>query len=307
MLPRNLKHQFILAIRDVLRPIVRQLIAYGIPYQVFDGLVREVYLDVAEEEFRLPYKRQTDSRLSLMTGLNRKEIAHLRERKPTRSEVTPAADTTLTHVIGRWMAGPPYATPDGHARRIAYESSQRNQPSFANLVHEAGADVPVRSVLDELMRIGAVELLPDGDVALRTEAHIPPAAAEAKLALLGTDPGELFRTIVHNVEHPDAPRLQRKVMYDNVGTEALQALNAEARRLGEDFIRRANALLASYDRDRNRNAPGGKRHRVVLGAYYFEDEQRDPTAPPDVPPPDASRARPPGRIRKSPGRARRSR
>ncbi len=301
MLPRNLKSQFVVSMRRLLRPIVRQLIAYGIPYQSFDAIVREVFLDVAEEEFPLPYKRQTDSRLSLMTGLNRKEIAHLRGRKSSGAESTPAEDTTLTHVIGRWMAGPPYATPDGHARRIAYESSHQRKPSFANLVHEVGPDVPVRSVLDELMRIGAVELLPDGDVGLRTEAHIPPAAAEGKLALLGSDPGELFRTIVHNIEHPDAPRLQRKVVYDNVGDEALAALNAEARRLGEELMRRANALLSSYDRDRNRNAPGGKRTRVVLGTYYFEEEVRDGAAPAEaeLPAPGRRGARPPGRIRRS--------
>ncbi len=298
MLPRNLKNQFVDAMRRLLRPVVRQLIDYGVPYQTFDGIVREVYLDVAEEEFRLPYKRQTDSRLSLMTGLNRKEIANLRERKSSRDEATPVEDTTLTHVIGRWMAGPPYATPDGHARRIAYESTNAKQPSFAALVHDAGADVPVRSVLDELMRIGAVELLPDGDVELRTEAHIPPAAAETKLGLLGSDPAELFRTIVHNIEHPERPHLQRKVMYDNIGADALKALNVEARRLGEEFIRRANALLASYDRDRNDEAPGGKRTRVVLGTYYFEEEHRDPSAATDEPAPENDRKRPPGRIRR---------
>jgi len=40
-------------------------------------------------------------------------------------------------------------------------------------------------------------------------------------------------------------------------SEALAALEAEARQLGEELIRRANTLLSAYDRDRNPSAPGG--------------------------------------------------
>ena len=91
--------------------------------------------------------------------------------------------------------------------------------------------------------------------------------------------------------------LQRKVVYDNIGAEALAQLKAEARRLGEDFIRRANALLASYDRDRNPDASDGPRSRVVLGVYYLDE----PAGPPVEASPDAdSRVKhPPGRIRRA--------
>ena len=87
---------------------------------------------------------------------------------------------------------------------------------------------------------------------------------------------------MHNIEHADAPRLQRKVVYENIGSDALAELQASARRLGETFVRRANALLASRDRDRNPQAPGGQRSRVVLGTYYFEETVA--TAPEPAPP-----------------------
>lgn len=295
MLSRSAKTQFAAAIQRLLRPIVRQLIAYGISYPAFSRMVKEVYVEVAEQDFALPFKSQTDSRLSLVTGINRKEISQLRRRKATVRAPQEVEDTLVTHVIGRWMAGPPYANKDGTAHPLPYETDPPQAASFARLVRDLGADVPVRSVLDELLRIGAVELLPDGTVVLRQEAHIPAENFDGKLTLLGTDPAELFATIVHNIEHPDAPRLQRKVVYDNIGAEGISALRAAARQTGETFIRRANQLLAEYDRDRNPHAPAGKRMKVVLGAYYFEEEAA-PSVPPVAPPAERSAA--PGRIRR---------
>jgi hypothetical protein len=294
MLTRPLKEQFVTAIQRMMRPVVRQLIAYGVSYPAFSRIVKQLYLDVAEQEFALPFKQQTDSRLSLVTGINRKEISQLRRRKQT-PQTPEVEDTLVTHVIGRWMAGPPYAEAHGTPRRLPYESDNPHSASFARLVRELGTDIPVRSVLDELLRVGAVVLLPNGDVVLQQEAHIPAGDAAAKLTLLGSDPAELFSTIIHNIEHPDAARLQRKVVYDNIGSEALSELRTEARRIGEEFIRHANVLLASQDRDRHPKAAGGKRSRVVLGTYYFEEEGAAPE-----PPRITKDQRPtPGRIRRS--------
>jgi Family of unknown function (DUF6502) len=194
------------------------------------------------------------------------------------------------------MAGPPYTDAEGYPYRLPYESDTPRAASFGRLVRDLGVDVPVRSVLDELLRTGAVELRSDGDVELRQHAHIPPPDAEGKLTLLGSDPAEVFSTIIHNIEHPEAPRLQRKVVYDNIGSDAFADLGEAIRSLGEEFVRRANTLLASYDRDRNPNAPGGKRMRVVLGTYYFEEE----TAPPESSDAKSDQtSRPPGRVRRS--------
>src|SRR5207244_5120185 len=129
---------------------------------------------------------------------------------------------------------------DGTPLRLPYESADAHTVSFARLVRALGVDIPVRAVLDELLRLRAAELLADGDVVLRTEAHIPVENLEAKLTLLGSDPAELFSTITHNVEHPEAPRLQRKVIYDNIGSDGLDELRAKARGVGERFIRQAN-------------------------------------------------------------------
>jgi hypothetical protein len=277
---KPLKEEFAAAVQRMMRPVVRQLIAHGISYPAFSRLMRQMYVTVAEQEFGLPFKAQTDSRIALLTGIHRKEIAQLRRRKERPTPLPEVEDSLMTHVIGRWLA-PPYADGEGNPQPLPYQVDKPQGVSFARLVRAATTDLPVRSVLDELVQTGTASLLPDGHVVLQREANVPAADAAAKLTLLGSDPAELFSTIVHNIEHPDAPRLQRKVVYDNVGSEALAELQAGARRLAETFIRRANALLAARDRDRNPQAPGGQRSRVVVGTYYFEETLA--TAPESMP------------------------
>lgn len=282
-------------IRRLLRPVVRQLLAWGVTYPVLDQIVRGLFVEVAEQDFALPHKRQTDSRVSLVTGIHRKEIARVRRQPEGERARVPLESTVVTRVIGRWMGGPPFTERGGRPRALPYEAARAGAASFARLVADAGFDGPVRSVLDEMLRSGTVVWREDGSVALAREANLPLGDLGGKLDLLGSDPAELFRTIAHNIEQPDDAWLQRKVVYDNVGADALPELRTAARSEGEALIRSANKLLAARDRDRTPDAPGGRRSRVVLGTYYFEEPAgADDASPRSAPSPAAAGL--PGRI-----------
>ena len=62
----------------LLRPLVRLFVARGITFPALTNLLRELYVNVAEYDFALPGKEQTDSRVSLLTGIHRKEVRRLR-------------------------------------------------------------------------------------------------------------------------------------------------------------------------------------------------------------------------------------
>ena len=63
------KQALLEAVRAILRPLVRQLIAYGITYPAFSRVVKEVYIEVGTRHFTLDFKKQTDSRVALVTGI----------------------------------------------------------------------------------------------------------------------------------------------------------------------------------------------------------------------------------------------
>jgi hypothetical protein len=262
------------AVQKVLRPIVRQLLRHGVTYGTFSQLAKRVYFQVASEEFALPERKQSDSRVALITGLTRRDVAALRE---VEREALPDLDVNLaTRLIDRWTTDKRYLTETGNPRQLPLDAKRSGGLSFTQLVREVGGDIPPRALLDELIRVDCVELQATRTVRLLQRSYIPASDSPERLEMMGEDVGEFAAVIAHNLESPPHDAfLQQKVVYDNVGEAGLVQLRAELRRLGEAFLRRVNKIIAANDRDRNPKAPGGERKRVVMGVYYSQDDVGD--------------------------------
>src|SRR6516165_1390108 len=99
-------------IARILRPLVRLFIRCGISFPALCDLLRELYVNVAEYDFALPGKEQTDSRVSLLTGIHRKEVRRLRGAGAPVSAV-PATLSRTSRIFARWLAAPEFTDSDG--------------------------------------------------------------------------------------------------------------------------------------------------------------------------------------------------
>jgi hypothetical protein len=257
------------ALAETVRPFARRLLALGIPFGRVEAQLRELFVEVAEKDFALPGRRPTDSRIALVTGINRKEVRRIRSAPRGRTEPRAFGMSLATSLIGRWLADPRATDRRGMPLPIPYQSD--GGPSFVELARQVTRDLAPRVLLDELLRSGAAELHEGNLVALRTDSYVPRRSRPQELRILAEDPPELVETILRNILDEGPERLlQRKVYYDNIGSEAAAAVRREMRREGEKFLRRVNRLLARYDRDRNPRAPGGERHYAAVGVYFHE-------------------------------------
>jgi Family of unknown function (DUF6502) len=144
--------------------------------------------------------------------------------------------------------------------------------SFGALVRCYSGDMPVRAMLDELLRAGAVQKTRDGCIRLHARFYVPEKSETEKLHILGTDTADLIATIAHNLKAQTVPRFQRKVMYDNVSVEAVQEFQRLSADRAQAFLEGIDRWLARRDRDVNPAVNGTGRKRVGLGIYYFEED-----------------------------------
>jgi len=258
------------ALYKVLIPMVRLLLRHGVSYKSFADISRRVFVDVAEQDFALPGRKPSNSRTAVLTGINRKDIAKLKDRPHPLSENGQESPNPAARVIVAWINDDRFQGADGQPHVLQVEQGD-DIHSFTDLVRDYSSDVPVRALLDELIRLQAIEKVDSDKVRLLVSAYIPIADMKENLRIFGTAASDLLNTMDHNItaEEP-GPFIQRTVSYNNISEEDLEIIRARCREEGQAFLLRVNEWLSHYEQTPNSLGTENKPFRAGLGVYYVE-------------------------------------
>lgn len=261
---------FLQTIIKILRPLVRLLLRNGVPCRVLEEMARWVYVDIAAREFEIPGRKLSNSRISILTGLTRKEVQRLKLITMPQSTVSSERYNRAARVISGWVRDSEFSDSNGLPLPLAFDSGDR---SFGDLVKKYSGDIPARAILDELLHVGAVTKAEDGTITPVTRAYIPKDRTADKLDILGTDAADLITTIGKNLsKETSVPLFQRKVSYDNIPAEVVPDFREISSRQGQELLEKLDGWLAARDRDLNPEQQGTGRKRVGIGIYYFEED-----------------------------------
>ncbi len=257
----DLETSLLRAARRILRPLVRILLRNGITANVFQELARKVFVDVAHEEFGIDGKPQTLARVSVITGLNRKEVARLH-----KLEDLAEGDRTWWNragtVIAGWTTDADFQTSAGYPLDLPFAGPS---PNFSDLVKRYSGDMYPRSVADELLRLGAIEEV-EGRYRLTNRGYVPGADPAAMVDILGLDTAELVETIDHNLQSEEK-LLQAKVLASNLPEEHLEAFNAFSKRVSLNAVDEITRWLNDHDAGKDDT---GTDARYAAGIGFFQ-------------------------------------
>ena len=254
------------AIISILKPLIRILLRNGIAYGTFADISRKVYVDIGFEEAQRQGQKQTISNVSILTGINRKEVKRLHE-----ALTFDAGDQSLrkfnriVRVLGGWQHDLEFLDDDHEPKDLLLEGESG---SFTSLVKRFSGDMPVVAMLNALIDSGNIKVIDNGNIQLINSNYMPAADSEKKLAILGIDTAEFIETIDHNItlEHPENSWFQRKASNTRVSKSALakikQRINKKAQQLLEDFDSDFSENEADNDDDSQ---------AVSIGIYYSEN------------------------------------
>lgn len=256
------------AIRRVLEPLVRVLIAFRIPWPAFAALVKSVYVSVAEAHFALPGKPISDSRITLLTGVHRKDVSALRAGGPTPDAVIAASPSLGAQVLGRWLGDDAYRTPEGGPAPLP-RTAPGTEPSFETLVTGISKDIRARVLLDELMNSGLVIERADGLLELIATAHLPRSDIEKLSYYYGRNLADHLAAAGHNLTGGSPPYLERAMFYDRLSPHSVARLRAEAERLGGAVLVELHRMASEFAREDEGMAEAV--HRFTAGLYLFDE------------------------------------
>jgi hypothetical protein len=250
------------ALRRLLRPLIRLMLAHQVTYTYLIGLLKVLYVEVAEQEFPVEGKAQTDSRVSLLSGVHRKDVKRLRHER-VESDAAPPAVSLGAQLVARWTGLPEYLDADGKPRPLPRLGA--DGPSFEQLVVSVSKDIRPRAVLDEWLRLGVAHLDERDRVWLNAAAFIPGKGFDEKAYYFGRNLGDHIAAGAHNLLGAGPPFLERSVYYDGLTAGSVRELAVMAEHVGME------ALLAINRRamELQRQDQGQGELRMNFGVYFF--------------------------------------
>jgi hypothetical protein len=254
------------ALERLIRPMARLLLANGIPLQTAIEMLKQALVDSAVQDYSPDEKSATDSRVSLMTGVHRKDVKRLRQRQAARREA-PAAISMGARLVSLWLTQAPFVGEDESPKPLPRLRSHGGETSFEALAERVSKDIRPRAVLDELLRVGAARLDDDDNVILNAEAFIPSASTEERLYYLGRALGDHMEAASRNVTGTPRPFLDRIVHYDAIPADTLDELRAAAEKAGMQALKNINRKAMEASTDGAGDAP----QRITFGVYFYAE------------------------------------
>ena len=257
------------ALRRILRPLVKMLISFQVTYPFLSELLKSLYVEVAEEDFKLPDKKQTDTRISMLTGVHRKDTKRLRQLDNPEDKI-PTSVSVGAQILAVWLSDKQYLDEDGHPVALPFKKSDK--PNFEDLVLSVcKQDIRARVVLDEWLRLGIAVLDENDHVTLLNEAFIASKGIDEKAFYLGMNVSDHLAAASHNLTNDSQPFMERCVYYEGLTQSSVDELNQIAQKQGMELLKGINARALAMTKEDASNPDADK--RMNLGLYFYSEPQ----------------------------------
>ena len=275
---QRFKGALLSAFRKLLRPLVRILIRHGVSFPEFADIAKVVYVESALHDFPLDDRKVSGSRIAILTGLTRKDVRRLLEsvRRPTELH---ASDVIVNmsrsgRVLAGWFQDPDFlATHYGIPRDLAFDDA--HEPSFTELVRRYSGDMPARAMLEELLRVGAVQKTEDNLLHVATRSYIPTPMNVDSIARIGITLHDLAYTLDFNLnpKRTQRARFERRVTTDDgIAASDVEGFHLLVREKGQQLLEGLDNWLTARQTDSEAVKELEPRIRIGVGVYLFQED-----------------------------------
>jgi hypothetical protein len=240
--PGQAPDALVTALRKILRPIVRLMMHFQVSYPYMITLLKSIYVEIADKEFSADNKRQSDSRITLLTGVHRKDVKRLRADQSIAS-YAPRTISIGAQLIAYWLGLEQFRAADGSPIPLPLRSSNvhSEQPTFDDLVElVCRQDIRPRVILDEWIRLGIAHQDEQNRVLLNTGAFTPDKGLDEKLFFFGKNVQDHINAGAHNILDHKPAFFDRSVYYDQLSAESVASLQALATEIGMNALIQMN-------------------------------------------------------------------
>ena len=262
-----------LALRTMLKPLIRLLISQGVSHADFSEAAKDVYVEMAIRHFD-DSEKVNQSRVAILTGLTRKEVKNVIDRAMTATSHAKNFSRPSRVLVG-WHSDPKYTGPYGVPLEIPYESTIKDQPSFKELVRAYSGDMAPLQMLKELIRVGAVLQLDNGNYKVLRRNFEPERLSPELLERFGDVAHNFFSTAAANIEKSEqGAGFFERVVYaeEPITKEIIAQFDMYVKTRGQEFLEELDNWFVRKQEEANSNQ---ERFETGFGMFHYVESKED--------------------------------
>ena len=257
------------ACRRVLRPLASMLLRFGMTWKEFSDLSKSVFVQAATEEFGINGRPTNVSRVSILTGIGRKEVK--RQRDLTKANLPPVKrkTTDATRLLSGWHQDPEFLDANSNPKLLP---ATGNGPTFETLFGRYGGDIAMPTMLKELIKTNALERQESGELKVLTRYYQPSVADSESIQFAVDRIHDVIETMNNDifVDESKGPRFAGFAANDAFPVDAIPAFRDYLDKRGQEFLEEIDDWLTRHAQ----NVGGLTTNTARVGISLFATEEQ---------------------------------
>ncbi|MFA7350510.1 MAG: DUF6502 family protein [Methylotenera sp.] len=254
------------AIEYCLKPIARLCIHFGLDYRQLSEMLKNAFVTVAEEEFKIDGKSQNDSRIALLTGVHRKDVRRLLGRAPNNTP--PRQQGLVANLIAQWLGMPELLNEEGEPKPIPRNAQPEYPTSFTALAEALTNDIHPRALLDECVSRGIVRITDDDMVYLIAESLVPADDLDDKAHFFAQTIHDHIAAAEHNLSGGQPAFLDRFVWHEGLTEADTKMIAAAAKKAAMTALKQVNNQAVNYKQQHYSEATRPE-FKIHFGTFFY--------------------------------------
>jgi hypothetical protein len=255
-----------------LRPLARLLLRSGINYKQFAEAAKLAFLEEAASERDTRGRGTNVSRIAVRTGLSRKEVARIRDRRAKQMEAAGDLVGEMKNIsyaaraLQFWYSDARFLDASGQPKELPFSG---DGVSFTSLIRAVGGDVPAGAVRAELLAGGSLVESASGSLKAVKRYFVPGNIGEDLVLGLAQIVHPVIEGLVRNTgANRSDPFVQRLAYSDRLIPSAVPLFRHIARERCANFVQSIDDWLSSNEVAPETDVDSSV--RVGVGVFYFE-------------------------------------
>jgi len=250
--------------RHLLRPIVRFLLRQGVLWNEFADLAKETYVEIARAEYGIEGRPTNNSRVAMLTGLSRREVARVRD---TLLEAAPHANdrkgNRMARILAGWHKDPRFTTSDEAPRDLT-------KGEFEDLLSAYAGDLPHTAVRKEMLKHELAKELSDGELRVLKRDFIYSDLDPEIVRQMGIALHDHATTLDHNLnqQRKGSPRFERLAENSAIPAASVDEFERYVAERSMAFLEDVDAWLSEHTSEEE----NATTVRVGAGAYLIRND-----------------------------------